>query len=89
MGDDETFIMEHVKESVYAMRTVQAKYWSCVNGALYVEATSKSASEQFSVGYNSGKTYLKYVHENNDYNSIFIFERIKKTCLTTKTNDLC
>jgi hypothetical protein len=60
VGDDETFIMEHVKESVYALRTVQAKYWSCVNGALYVESTTKSASEQFNIGYNSGKTFLKY-----------------------------
>eukprot|EP00026_Physarum_polycephalum_P008211 Phypoly_transcript_08290.p2 GENE.Phypoly_transcript_08290~~Phypoly_transcript_08290.p2 ORF type:complete len:308 (+),score=84.32 Phypoly_transcript_08290:448-1371(+) len=59
VGDDETFIMEHVKESVYALRTVQAKYWSCVNGALYVESTTKSASEQFNVGYSNGKTYLK------------------------------
>lgn len=59
VGDDETFIMEHVKESVYSLRTVQAKYWSCVNGALYVESISKTASEQFNVGYNSGKTYLK------------------------------
>lgn len=59
VGDDETFIMEHVKESVYSMRTVQAKYWSCVNGALYVESTVRSASEQFSVGYGEGKTFFK------------------------------
>lgn len=61
VGDDETFIMEHVKESVYAMRTVQGKYWSCVNGALYVESINKTASEQFMVGYNSGKTWFKTV----------------------------
>jgi len=61
VGDDETFIMEHVKESVYAMRTVQAKYWSCVNGALYVESTVKTASEHFTVGYANGKTYFKSV----------------------------
>lgn len=59
VGDDETFIMEHVKESVYAMRTVQAKYWSCVNGALFVESTTRGASEQFSVGYKEGKTFYK------------------------------
>ena len=59
VSDDETFIMEHVKESIYAMRTVQAKYWSCVNGALYVESTTRGASEQFTVGYKEGKSYFK------------------------------
>lgn len=59
VGDDETFIMEHVKESVYAMRTVQAKYWSCINGALSVESTTRGATEQYSLGYKEGKTFFK------------------------------
>jgi hypothetical protein len=61
VGDDETFIMEHVKESVYALRTIQAKYWSCINGAMSVSSLEKTPTEQFNIGYQGGKTWMKTV----------------------------
>jgi len=59
IGDDEIFIIEHVKESTYAFRTVQAKYWSCREGALVVDTNVRGETELFVIGYTDGKTSFK------------------------------
>lgn len=71
VGDDETFILEHIKESTYAIRTVQAKYWTCKEGALVVDTTTRGETEAFVIGYSEGKTTFRSA-PNKDGKQFFI-----------------